>query len=96
MKQLLCWKSIRPRENRYRYYSLSIGPDLWGRPCVIRRWGRIWGGAREKYTWTETEAELDRIVGETHLNRLRHGYRLVRGSEPDYELFTASFSSRKA
>jgi predicted DNA-binding WGR domain protein len=75
----LCWKSIRPEENRYRYYSLTVDRDLWGELCLVRRWGRIWSGSREVYAWPETEAEVDRIVRETHLSRSRHGYRLIRG-----------------
>jgi predicted DNA-binding WGR domain protein len=74
----LCWKSIRPEENRYRFYSLSVQQDLWGRPCVILRWGRIWGGSREKLVWIKTTEELKRLVAETHVNRSRHGYTLVQ------------------
>lgn len=83
----LSWHSIRPEENRYRYYSLIIGPDLWGQQCIIRRWGRIWGGNREKFIWVDEEPQITDIIRETNTNRLRHGYRLRKG---DLGLFEAS------
>ncbi|HED03783.1 MAG TPA: hypothetical protein ENI60_03330 [Candidatus Fraserbacteria bacterium] len=77
MRLLLRWQSIHPEENRYRCYSLSVGPDLWGQPCVIRRWGRLWGGASEQFTWVSSEDELLDLIRETQLSRSRHGYRLI-------------------
>ncbi len=77
----LLWESVKPEENRYRFYSLSIGPDLWGEPCLVSRWGRLWGSpSREAFNWPEAEGEVQVIVQATHRNRLRHGYRLVKGN----------------
>lgn len=78
MMPLLFWKSIKPAENRYRYYTLSIEQDLWGQPAVVCRWGRMCGGSGERISWDETVAGLRELVGATHRTRLRHGYRLTR------------------
>ena len=37
----LTWQSIDPAANRYRCFVLRVDEDLWGNPCVVRRWGRI-------------------------------------------------------
>lgn len=80
MPLLLCWKSVRPKDNRYRYYTLSIEQDLWGQPAVVSRWGRLWSGrSMERISYCQTVAELSALVTATHLNRLRHGYDLTRG-----------------
>ena len=76
------WKSIRPEENRYRFYSLSVQRDLWGKWGVVRCWGRIGGGSKERYLWPEREEEVQDIFRAVHQSRLRHGYTLVRGSIP--------------
>ena len=71
-----CWRSIQPERNRYRFYVLEVSKDLWGQPCMVRRWGRIWGGTREKHMWVESEDELKRAIRSVILARERHGYRL--------------------
>ena len=59
----LLWESIKPEENRYRFYSLSVGPDLWGDPCLVSRWGRLWeSSSREAFNWPEAEAEVQIIM----------------------------------
>lgn len=75
----LSWTSIRPGENRYRFYALSIEPDLWGSTCVIRRWGRLTGGSKAKFTWVDSDEELHAWVRRIHRHRLLHGYRLTHG-----------------
>lgn len=75
----LSWRSIRPQENRYRFYTLWVAPDLWGRLCVVRRWGRLTSGSKAKFTWIESDEELHALVRHTHRNRTLHGYRLTQG-----------------
>ena len=80
MIPILCWKSVRPQENRHRYYCLSVEPDLWGRLGVVSRWGRLWSGqSMERISYCKTRAELSALVTATHVNRLRHGYDLTSG-----------------
>jgi hypothetical protein len=33
--------SVDPERNRFRYYSLTWQPGLWGGGALVRRWGRI-------------------------------------------------------
>ena len=68
-----CWRSIDPGRNRYRFYVLEVREDLWGEPCLVRRWGRIGGGARELHTWIHHESELKRVMRSIMLARERHG-----------------------
>lgn len=74
----LTWQSIDPAQNRYRYFVLRVDEDLWGNPCVVRRWGRIGAESlRERYVWPASEAALERWV--RHIGRAReyNGYQLV-------------------
>ena len=32
---------IHPERNEWRYYRLSVWPDLFGRALLVRHWGRI-------------------------------------------------------
>jgi predicted DNA-binding WGR domain protein len=88
MLPLLYWKSFKPEDNRYRYYTLSISieQDLWGQPAVVCRWGRLWGRSRERIRWDKTIAELSALVAATHRIRVRHGYSLTKGN---LQLFSA-------
>jgi len=74
----LTWHSIDPSANRYRYYVLRVDEDLWGNPCVVRRWGRIGSEhLRERYVWPASEAELERWVRHVCRAREDHDYELV-------------------
>lgn len=74
MTALYCWKSINPKQNRYRYYSLLVQRDLWGQLCVVKRWGRLSGGAREKFTWVGSDDELEALITKVRRQRELHGY----------------------
>lgn len=32
---------VRPERNEWRYYRMSVWPDLFGRALLARHWGRI-------------------------------------------------------
>ncbi|PTD94918.1 hypothetical protein C9439_00035, partial [archaeon SCG-AAA382B04] len=40
-KLIASWRSVKPEENRFRFYSISLGKDLWGDEVLVKRWGRI-------------------------------------------------------
>lgn len=64
--------------------------DLWGHPCVVRRWGRIGAeNLRERYVWPASEAELERWVRYVCRAREYHDYELV-----DDESSSSAASSR--
>ncbi|MFB6273428.1 MAG: WGR domain-containing protein [Salinibacter sp.] len=74
----LTWQSIDPAQNRYRYYVLRVDEDLWGHPCIIRRWGRIGAHSlQERYIWPASEAELERGIRQICRAREYHGYELL-------------------
>ena len=78
-KLIASWRSVKPEENRFRFYSLSLGEDLWGEEVLVKRWGRIGGRKRENYIWPESHRELMNKIDEIKEQRSRHGYELERG-----------------
>jgi len=78
-KLIASWRSVKPEENRFRFYSLSLGRDLWGEEVLVKRWGRIGGRKRETYLWPESHKELMELIDEINEKRSEHDYRLKRG-----------------
>jgi len=78
-KLIASWRSVKPEENRFRFYSLSLGEDLWGEEVLVKRWGRIGGRKRENYIWPESHRELLELIDEIKEKRSEHAYRLKRG-----------------
>jgi len=70
-------KSIIPKQNRYRKYTVRIDRTLWGGYSVTRAWGRIGQRGRTKvdmFPDVETaRAHMEKLVR----LRLRRGYRMV-------------------
>ena len=61
--------------NQYRYYSIRIDPDLFGRWTLIRQWGRLdYDGGRLRMDRFESEKEaLDRLT-EIVIQKKKRGY----------------------
>jgi len=78
-KLIASWRSIEPEENRFRFYSLSLGEDLWGEEVLVKRWGRIGGHKRENYIWPESHHDLMNTIDNIKEDRNNHGYELERG-----------------
>ncbi|MEF8798893.1 MAG: WGR domain-containing protein [Candidatus Bipolaricaulota bacterium] len=78
-KLIASWRSVDPEENRFRFYSISLGEDLWGEEVLVKRWGRIGGRKRENYLWPESHRELMELIEGIKEKRSKHGYRLERG-----------------
>lgn len=72
------WKSIDPKENRYRHYSLSLEEDLWGEEVLVKRWGRMGNRKRESYFWVKDGRELLEKVNEVAKKRGEHRYELKK------------------
>jgi len=55
---------IDPSANQYRFYSLRIDPDLFGRWSLVRQWGKLEAsGGTLRIDSFETEGEaLDRLT----------------------------------
>lgn len=78
-KLIASWQSVRPDENRFRFYSISLGEDLWGNEVLVKRWGRIGGRKRENYIWPDSYRELVGLIDKIKEQRNKHGYKLKRG-----------------
>ena len=54
---------IDPEANQYRYYSLRVDPDLFGRWSLFRQWGRLdtEGGAIRQDSFESEEEALNRL-----------------------------------
>lgn len=78
-KLIASWRSVKPSENRFRFYSLSLGEDLWGEEVLVKRWGRIGGRKRENYIWPESQRELLELIDRIKERREEHDYQLERG-----------------
>lgn len=67
-------KSIDQDKNRYRFYSIVIQPDLFGKFSLIRRWGRIGTKGRSITTIFESFDQVNKEVNRLLQTRARHGY----------------------
>jgi predicted DNA-binding WGR domain protein len=75
------WTSTDAKRNRFRYYHLYLTEDLWGRTCLVKAWGRIGQGGRQKVYWPASDEELAQLLQEEILRRKKRGY-VPRFSSP--------------
>jgi predicted DNA-binding WGR domain protein len=64
-----------PQRNMARYYAMEIVPDLFGQPCLTRRWGRIGKRGQRKQHQFAKESEAVVLFLEIMQKKLRRGYR---------------------
>ncbi len=69
--------SVDPATNRFRFYSLSWQPMLFGGGALIRTWGRIGSTGRTLETVYEDRASAQALVEQLIKRRLQRGYRVV-------------------
>lgn len=62
-------------KNMARYYSLSIQPTLFGKPSLLRCWGRIGSRGQQKIHVFEDERHAVRLFLELALQKRKRGYR---------------------
>jgi predicted DNA-binding WGR domain protein len=77
MKQhqiVMNWRNVDLASNKRRWYHLHTSHDLWNRPIVICRWGRMDGQQQEQILWYANGDELRRIVHLKVRDRQHHGY----------------------
>ena len=72
----LRWHSIHPTSNRYRFYAVSFGIDLWGEVFIIKHWGRIGTRGRRQFVWASA-GESSQIIEQIQRERELHHYKLV-------------------
>ncbi|MBI1741980.1 WGR domain-containing protein [Candidatus Acetothermia bacterium] len=73
---LFRWQSINPTSSRYRFYSVSLGIDLWGEVFIVKHWGRIGTRGQRQFVWAQA-GELSQIVEQIQRERKLHGYRPI-------------------
>lgn len=72
-------QSIKPAENRFRWYSLHVQPTLFGGVDLIRRWGRLGSsGGSERIDHFADEESATRHIKRIVRRRERHDYVPVR------------------
>ena len=68
--------SIDPAANKWRFYSLSVQPTLFGEWALVREWGRIGrGGCLRSDLYPSAGEALD-ALGALAASKRKRGYRL--------------------
>jgi predicted DNA-binding WGR domain protein len=75
---ILNWRNVDSATNKRRWYHLHTSHDLWGRPIVICRWGRIDGQQNEQIYWYKNKDGLRQIVHKKINARNKHDYIVLR------------------
>jgi predicted DNA-binding WGR domain protein len=65
---------VDPSRNVARYYVLSIEPTLFARNTLVRRWGRIGSGGRERMQWFDDDAGAEVALEIWLARKRRRGY----------------------
>ena len=76
MQTLYRWQSIDPKQNRYRFYNVGIGSDLWGNVLLIKHWGRIGTRGRRQFVWASVD-DLNKLILHIREERLAREYELL-------------------
>lgn len=65
---------IDPAERMHRYYRMDVQPDLFGKWCLMREWGRIGGGGQVRSVPFPTPAEAEAALHRQRCIKERRGY----------------------
>jgi predicted DNA-binding WGR domain protein len=65
------------KKNMARFYAMAIEPNLFGEPCLIRRWGRIGTKGQSMSRHFQTEREAVALFLELLRQKKRRGYSAV-------------------
>jgi predicted DNA-binding WGR domain protein len=68
--------------NMARFYAISIEQNLFGEPCLMRRWGRIGTRGQTMSHHFETEQEAVDLFFELLRQKKRRGYSSVAYQAP--------------
>jgi predicted DNA-binding WGR domain protein len=69
--------SVDPERNRYRFYSLTWQPILWGGGVLLRCWGRIGTRGRSSEVFYQDRSNAQQLVEHIIKRRLQRGYQVV-------------------
>jgi predicted DNA-binding WGR domain protein len=66
---------IRPEINEWRFYSMEVWPDLFGRALLMRQWGRIGTEGRRRLDPHPDPGAAVNALAQIVRLRSRRGYR---------------------
>ena len=69
--------SVDPEANRFRAYTLSWRPTLWGDFALVQSWGRLGSPSRSRTTFFASRPMAQEAIVRLLRRRLRHGYRVA-------------------
>ena len=69
--------SVDPTANRFRAYTLSWQPTLWGDYVLVQTWGRVGSPGRTRTTCYASRTAAQGAIARLLRRRLRHGYRVA-------------------
>lgn len=74
MNEIILYKTDAAK-NLFRFYHLDIQTDLFGSPCLIRRWGRIGKGGQMKTVPFPTLEAAEQELTKYQRIKINKGYR---------------------
>ena len=69
--------SVDPAKNRFRFYTMTWQPSLWGGGVLLRNWGRIGTKGRLLQTHYEDRDSAQGQIDQSVRRRLQRGYHVV-------------------
>ncbi|MFT8371539.1 WGR domain-containing protein [Acetobacter syzygii] len=73
---------IRADQNEWRYYAMSIQPDLFGGALLMRRWGRIGTTGRLRLDQFSDEGAAANTLARLTRQKLKRGYKVIAQNAP--------------
>ncbi len=67
-------QKCHPERGQFRFYAVSVQPDLFGTWSLIREWGRISCSSRVRIDWHETEEAAEKAMQRKIREKQRRGY----------------------
>lgn len=70
-------RRIRPEKNEWRFYTLTIQPDLFGGAALVRHWGRIGTAGTQRLDLHPDEGAAANALTAMIRYRRRRGYQEI-------------------
>lgn len=67
-------ENIKGRENRFRFYAVSVEKNLFGDHSIIIHWGRIGHPGRVEVRATGCLDDIKAKAGDIYLHKIARGY----------------------
>ncbi|MCE2576728.1 WGR domain-containing protein [Komagataeibacter sp. FNDCR2] len=70
-------RRIHPEKNEWRYYAMTVQPDLFGGAALLRRWGRIGSEGTTRLDLYTNEGEAANALAALVRHRKKRGYQVI-------------------